>query len=65
MKVEHLLLEIATKESAELQSEAKSLPPPPPLRMHQQGQENDGHTGSWCLDKVVLAHSARHQKDIC
>ena len=28
-------------------------PPPPPLRKHQPGQESDGQTGSWCLDKAV------------
>ena len=39
--------------------------PPPSLRKHRQGQENDGHTGSWCLDKVVLARDARYQKDVC
>ena len=29
--------------------------PHPPLRKHQPGQESDGQTGSWCLDKAVLA----------
>ena len=29
--------------------------PAPPLRKHQPGQESDGQTGSWCLDKAVLA----------
>ena len=28
--------------------------PPQPLRKHQESQENDGQTGSRCLDKVVL-----------
>ena len=27
---------------------------PPPLRKQQESQENDGHPGSWCLDKAVL-----------
>ena len=27
----------------------------PPLRKHQPGQESDGQTRSWCLDKAVLA----------
>ena len=30
-------------------------PPPSPLRKHQESQESDGQTGSWCLDKAVLA----------
>ena len=29
--------------------------PPPPLCKHQESQESDGQTGSWCLDKAVLA----------
>ena len=29
--------------------------PAPPLRKHQPSQESDGQTGSWCLDKAVLA----------
>ena len=33
----------------------RSYPPPPPLRKHQENQECDGQTGSWCLDKAVLA----------
>ena len=33
----------------------KLLPTPPPLRKHGQGQKNNGHTGSWCLDKPGLA----------
>ena len=28
---------------------------PPPLRKHGQGQKNNGHTGSPCLHKPVLA----------
>ena len=32
---------------------------------HQESQENDGQTGSWCLDKAVLARDARHQKNAC
>ena len=30
-------------------------PPPLPLRKHAESQENDGQTGSPCLDKTVLA----------
>ena len=29
--------------------------PPPPLRMHWENQESDGHTGSRCLDKAVTS----------
>ena len=39
--------------------------PPPPLRKHQESQESDGQTGSWCLDKGVLARNARYQKNAC
>ena len=42
-----------------------SPPPPPLLRKHQERQERDGQTGSWCLDKVVLARDARYQKNEC
>ena len=35
--------------------------PPSPLRKHQESHESDGQTGSWCLDKAVLACDARHQ----
>ena len=28
--------------------------PPPPLHKRRESQENDGHTGSRCLDKAVL-----------
>ena len=41
------------------------LYPPPPLRKHQESQESDGQTGSWCLDKAVLARDARYQKNTC
>ena len=43
----------------------KTLPPPPPLRKHQPGQESDGQTGSWCLDKAVQLRDARYQKKAC
>ena len=33
----------------------RSYPPPPRLRKPQEGQESDGQTESWCLDKAVLA----------
>ena len=36
------------------------VPPPSALRKHQEIQENDGQTGSWCLDKAVLACGARY-----
>ena len=39
--------------------------PPPPLRKHQPGQESDGQTGSWCLDKAVQPRNARYQKKAC
>ena len=39
--------------------------PPPPLRKHQESQESDGQTGSWCLDKAVLARDAQYQKNTC
>ena len=35
---------------------------PPHLRKHGLGQENDGHTRSGCLDKVVLACNVQCQK---
>ena len=38
---------------------------PPPLRKHTENQENDGQTGSQCLDKAVLAHNAQYQKNVC
>ena len=34
--------------------------PPSPLRKHQESKESDGRTGSWCLDKAVLARDARY-----
>ena len=39
--------------------------PAPPLRKHQPGQESDGQTGSWCLDKAVQPRDARYQKKAC
>ena len=36
-----------------------------PLRKHQPGQESDGQTGSWCLDKAVQPRDARYQKKAC
>ena len=41
------------------------VPRPPPLRKHQPGQESDGQTGSWCLDKAVQQRGARYQKKAC
>ena len=35
-----------------LENHTTILPPPPPLRKHQEGQESDGQTGSWCLDII-------------
>ena len=32
---------------------------------HQESQENDCQTGSWSLDKAVLARDARCQKNAC
>ena len=40
-------------------------PPSPPLRKHQESLENDGPTGSRCLDKAVVAHNPLSQKDVC
>ena len=40
------------------------LPSPPPLRKHGQGQKNNGHTGSQCLDKPVLACDAQHKETL-
>jgi hypothetical protein len=39
--------------------------PPPTLRKHQPGQESDGQTESWCLDKAVQPRDARYQKKAC
>ena len=36
-----------------------------PLPEHQGSQENDGHSGSWCFDKAVLARDAGDQKNVC
>ena len=36
-------------------SHPRCNPPPPPLTKHSQGQKNNGHTGSSCLGKSVLA----------
>ena len=41
------------------------FPTPPPLRKHKPGQESDGQTGSWCLDKVVQPRDARYQNKAC
>ena len=35
------------------------------LRKHQENQENDGQTGSRCLDKAVLARDPQYQKNKC
>ena len=48
-----------------LRCTAVLIPPPPNLHKHQESQESDGQTGSWCLDKAVLAHNARYQKNTC
>ena len=40
------------------------LYPPPPLRKHGQGQKNNGHTGSPCLGKPVLARDAQHKETL-
>ena len=37
---------------------------PPPLRKHGQGQKDNGHTGSPCLDKPVLARDAQHKETL-
>ena len=39
-------------------------PPPPAVRKKQENQESDGQSGSWCLDKAVLACDARYQKNM-
>ena len=39
--------------------------PHPPLRKHRESQENNGQTGSRCLDKPVLACNTRYQKNVC
>ena len=36
-----------------------------PPAQAQESQESDGQTGSWCLDKPMLAHDARYQKNAC
>ena len=38
---------------------------PPPFGKHQESQASDGQTGSWCLDKAVLASDSRYQKKAC
>ena len=38
--------------------------PPPPLRK-QESQANNSQTRSWYLDKAVLVHDTRHQKNVC
>ena len=35
------------------------------MRKHQPGQESDGQTWSWCLDKVVQPRDTRYQKKAC
>ena len=42
-----------------------TLYPAPPLRKHQPGQESDGPTRSWCLDKMVQPRDAQYQKKAC
>ena len=37
---------------------------PPPLSKHSQGQKNNSHTGSSCLDKPLLARNAQHKKTL-
>ena len=37
---------------------------PPPVQQHGQSQKNNGHTGSSCLDKPVLACDAQHKKTL-
>ena len=39
--------------------------PPPLLRKHQPGQESDGQTGTWCLDKALQPRNARYKKKSC
>ena len=43
---------------------ALAMHPPPPLSKHGQGQKNNGHTGSLCLDKPVLVHNMQHKKTL-
>ena len=45
-------------------SSVVSVLPPPPLRKDGQGQKNNGHTGSPCLDKPVLARNAQHKETL-
>ena len=40
-------------------------PPPPLLSKHVKSQRNNGHTGSWCLDKAVLLRDVQYQKNVC
>ena len=47
---------------AGLHGRCTAHPPPHPLRKHLETQENDSHTGSWCLDKAVLPRNAQYQK---
>ena len=37
---------------------------PPPLSKNGHGQKNNGHTGSSCLDKPVLARDTQHKKTV-
>ena len=39
-------------------------PYPPPLSKHAKSQKNNGQMGS-CLDKPMLPHDARYQKNVC
>ena len=42
------------------QSDTEALcQPPPPLHKHPPGQDNDGQTRSWCLDRAVPAHNTQ------
>ena len=46
-------------------SEVRHKGSPPPLCKHQPGEENDGQTGSWCLDKAMQPRDARYQQNAC
>ena len=41
------------------------LTPPPPLSKHTESEENDGQTGSRCLDKEGPACDVRYQQKVC
>ena len=36
-----------------------------PCTARESSQESDGQTGSWCLDKGMLARDTRYQKNAC